>query len=354
MIDIQYLKDNNCIIYEVISGSVAYGLNHKGSDVDIRGVFVLPRNVYYGFEYVDQVNDETNDTVYYELGKFLRLLAKNNPTILEVVSTPSQFIQINHKLYPDLDMSCILSKLCFQTFANYAYSQVKKARGLNKKIMNPVDEKRKVLLDFCTVTIGYKTEPLLDWTAENNIDLSACGLIKMDHCKDLYALFWEGNENAYAFKGVVKDEDATQVHLSSIPKGLSEKLYLSCNVEAFKGHCKEYKEYWAWVKKRNETRDAQTVSHGKNYDAKNLMHTFRLLAIAEEIVTEGKINVLRPDREYLLSIKRGDFEYDDLLEMAEEKIAQLELLYKESSLPDNPDQDYLRKILIETREKAYQ
>lgn len=353
MIDINFLKEHKCIIFEAISGSVAYGLNHKDSDVDIRGVFVLPKGLYYGFSYVDQVNDATNDTVYYELGKFMRLLAKSNPTILEVLNTPEQFINTRSVLFPEIDMGRILSKQCFSTFANYAYSQVKKARGLNKKIVNPMDEKRKELLDFCTITIGYKTKPLKEWAAEQGIALETCGLIKMDRCQDLYALFWTGNENKHFFRGIVSDDEATQLQLSSVPKGIDHISYLSCNIDAFKRHCREYREYWAWVKKRNDARYKQTVSHGKNYDAKNMMHTFRLLNCAEEIVREGKINVFRPDREYLLKIKSGAYEYEELLTMAEEKIEMLQQLYADSNLPDNPDENYLEQLLIETRKNIY-
>ena len=65
--------------------------------------------------------------------------------------------------------------------------------------------------------------------------------------------------------------------------------------------------------KRNETRYNSTMSHGKNYDAKNMMHVFRLLLMAKEIAAEGKINVHRKDREFLLSIKKGKFEYDQII-----------------------------------------
>lgn len=353
MIDINFLKENNCIIYEVVSGSVAYGLNHKDSDLDIRGVFILPKEMYYGFSYVDQVSDETNDTVYYEIGKFLKLLAKSNPTILEVLHTPEQFVNLKAEIFPFFDMTKILSKQCYNTFANYAFSQVKKARGLNKKIVNPMDEKRKELLDFCTVTAGYKTKPLKDWAAEEGIALESCGLIKMDHCQDLYALFWTGNENVHGFRGLVAVCESTQLLTSSIPKGINHVTYLSCSIDAYKRHCREYREYWAWVKKRNEARYAQTVSHGKNYDAKNMMHTFRLLAVAEEVVTDRTVNVFRPDRNYLLSIKAGDYEYDELLTKAEQKIEELQELYERSDLPETPDEEYLEQLLITVREKAY-
>jgi len=68
---IQDLKDNNLIVLEAISGSHAYGLQLPTSDVDIKGVFVLPQKQFYGLDYVPQVNDEKNYTVYYELRRFV-------------------------------------------------------------------------------------------------------------------------------------------------------------------------------------------------------------------------------------------------------------------------------------------
>lgn len=44
---------------------------------------------------------------------------------------------------------------------------------------------------------------------------------------------------------------------------------------------------------------------------KSMMHTFRLLLVAEEIVKDGIINVFKTDRKYLLSIKSWNYEYDE-------------------------------------------
>ena len=51
-------------------------------------------------------------------------------------------------------------KKCELSFANYAMGQVKKARGLNKKIVNPEPEKRKELIDFCYVLQGQGSPAL--------------------------------------------------------------------------------------------------------------------------------------------------------------------------------------------------
>ncbi len=73
---IQDLKKNNLILFEAISGSRAYGTHLPFSDEDGRGVFVLPKERFYGLNYIAQVSDEKNDNVYYELGRFLELLSK--------------------------------------------------------------------------------------------------------------------------------------------------------------------------------------------------------------------------------------------------------------------------------------
>nr|WP_284452530.1 nucleotidyltransferase domain-containing protein [Parachlamydia acanthamoebae] len=44
--DLKELKESNCIIFECISGSKAYGLSTETSDEDIRGVFILPREKF--------------------------------------------------------------------------------------------------------------------------------------------------------------------------------------------------------------------------------------------------------------------------------------------------------------------
>jgi uncharacterized protein len=82
------------------------------------------------------------------------------------------------------------------------------------------------------------------------------------------------------------------------------------------------------VKLRNEERYENTVSHGKNYDAKNMMHVFRLLNMAEEIARYKKVNVKRPERELLLKIRTGEFSYEDLLKQADEKITLIHELFE--------------------------
>lgn len=349
---IQNLKSQNLILFEVISGSKSFGLNTPTSDTDIKGVYYLPKEKFFGLDYIPQISNETNDEVYYEIGRFVELLLKNNPNILEILATPEDCILYKHPLMDNLKIEDFLSKLCRDSFAGYAVTQIKKARGLNKKIVNPMPKEKKSLLDFCYVLIGYETVSLSGFLQENNWNQEQCGLVNLPNSKGMFALFYD-EENSLGYKGIIQKESSNEVSVSSIPK--NEKLigYLSCNQDGYSKYCKEYTEYWSWIEKRNEERYNTNQQHGKNYDSKNMMHTIRLLQTAEQILATGKLNIRVSNREELLSIKTGEKEYDDLLQMADDLIVSIEQHYKTSVLQEKPDEEKAIKILISIREKLY-
>lgn len=84
-----------------------------------------------------------------------------------------------------------------------------------------------------------------------------------------------------------------------------------------------------------------------------MMHVFRLLKMAKEIAIEGKINVHREDREFLLSIKAGKFEYDELVERAEVMKNELPELFQKSTLQTEPNIKIVNELLIKIREVYY-
>ncbi|MEM6376786.1 MAG: nucleotidyltransferase domain-containing protein [Bacteroidota bacterium] len=346
------LEARQLIIYKCVSGSKAYGLDVPGSDTDIRGVFLLPQNELYGFNYLPQVSDERNDEVYYELGRFIDLLAKNNPNMLELLATPERHILYKHPLLNQLDPSLFLSKKCKKSFAGFAFTQIRKARGLNKKIVNPVAKEKKSILEFCYVSKDSGSLPLQKWLELKGIKQADCGLVNLPHFKDVYGLFID-TQKRFGYKGIIRKETATNVVLSSIPKGELAATYLYFNKDGYTSYCKEYKEYWDWVKHRNEARYQQNLEHGKQYDTKNMMHTFRLLDMAEEILLEGKILVERPNREALLAIRSGTWSYEALMELADQKMEAVEAAYQKSQLPDAPDRARIEQLLVDLRHAFY-
>ena len=345
-------SNSSHLLLKCISGNRAYGLALPHSDTDIKGVFIQPKEEFYGLNYVDQINNETNDIMYYEIKKFVELLLKNNPNILELLSSPDDCILHRHPVMTLLKPEMFLSRLCNQTFGQYAYAQIKKARGLNKKILNPLDRKRKTILDFCYVVKGQGSVPVTDWLSDQGYAHEDCGLVRIDHMRDMYALFHQSQSDR-KFSGIFSGQDADEVSLSSVPEGLQPVCTLYFNKDGYSVYCKEYRQYWEWVEQRNAERYKNTVSHGKNYDAKNMMHVFRLLNMAEEIARYKKVNVRRSERELLLEVRAGAFSYEGLLEEAEEKIQVIDALFKKSDLPEHPDNKTADGLLIQIREAIY-
>lgn len=348
--DIDFLKENNLILLEAVSGSKAYGLDMPESDTDIKGVFILPKKPFYSMQYVPQISNKTNDIVFYEFGRFMELLAVNNPNILELLNTPEDALIYRHPILERIDTAQIISKLCENTFGKFAISQIKKAKGLNKKTLNPISKTRKTVLDFCYVNHEQGSIPVTEFLAARNLRQEHCGLVNIPNMQDLYGLYAGAS---HGYKGIIQQKNADDVSLSSIPKGEIQLGLLYFNKNGYSTYCREYREYWDWVENRNEARFQNTQSHGKNYDAKNIMHTFRLLKMAIEIGKEKKINVRRPDREFLLKIKSGAFEYDTLLQMAKEKQKEMEQVFKVSDLPEKPNLTYLHEVAFEIREYLY-
>lgn len=347
---IKDLKDKNLILLECLSGSKAFGLDTPQSDTDIKGVYYLPKEMFFGLQYIPQISNESNDEVYYEIGRFVELLIKNNPNIVEILASPEDCILYKHPVMNQLKLELVLSKLCKETFGGYALSQIKKAKGLKKKIVNPMPKTRKTILDFCYITEHYSSLKAKKWLAKNGLFQTNCGLSKVPHAKDLYAIF---HSESIPYKGVMNKELANDVSVSSIPAGEIELGYLFFNKDSYSSYCKEYAEYWEWVEKRNDERYSLNKSHGHDYDAKNMMHTIRLLQVAFEIVRDGKLNVKRPNREELLAIKRGELKYESVLELAEDLMKQIEEETVKSKLSGQPDYKKMENILIDIREELY-
>lgn len=347
---IEQVKTNGWLVLEGIVGSQAYGLATEQSDTDIKGVYILPKDIYYGLDYFPQANNETNDIVYYELNRFMELVGKNNPNILELLYLPKSCILYKHPVFDIIDSRNYLSKLCKDTFANYAITQIRKARGLNKKIVNPMDKERKSILDFCYVAVGQNTTALTSWLKQNGLTQEDCGLVNLPHMRDMFALY---HSTQGLYKGIMGSPLANEVSVSSVPKNEESIAIMSFNKDGYSKYCKDYKEYWDWVEKRNDARYETNLAHGREYDAKNMMHTFRLLEMATEIGETGKLNVQRPNRNFLLDVKLGNYEFEALMELAEDKIADVEKAFANTSLPDEPDVSLINEILVDVRDSWY-
>lgn len=351
------------IIFKAIVGSQAYGTNTATSDVDIKGVYIQDTNDLIRLN--QNANDTKNvtnykpqvivnkDETYFELSRFIELLYNANPTVLEMLYMPEDCILIKE---PEFDLIVeqreqFLSSKCFASFANYAIAQVKKAKGLDKMMNWERDRTvRKTPFDFCYVIdtkqtwfdkifnrtkMSDKTIPLSTWLANKGYGQENCGLVKLNHFREVYALFYSKN-NTKNYRGVVF-EQGNDIRLSAVAKGETPLVIMYYNKDGYTNHCDDYKKYLSWLENRNTARYVDTTQHGQQYDGKNLLHCRRLIDTALEIAENKFITVRRPNKDELLSIRRGEMDLSTIIERAEKDSERLKQLEKTTDLPSECD-----------------
>jgi uncharacterized protein len=88
------------------------------------------------------------------------------------------------------------------------------------------------------------------------------------------------------------------------------------------------------------------------FDVKFAYHVKRLLLQVEQILMEGDLDLER-NREVLKAIRRGDVALEEIENWFKEKEIQLDNAYQESRLPQKPDQDRIKSLLLNCLEEHY-
>lgn len=188
------IKKRNLLIYNYLRGSHCHGISTPLSDEDYCGIYLAPveQILGLGLDYQDQISNETNDIVWYELQKFMNLLLKSNPTVLEALFVDDKYVEYEHPIMTEIKKhkEKFLTKKCFDSFFSYAKSQIKKARGLNKKINWEVPE-RKDILDFVYTYHKQGSSKIQNWLEYRNLKQKYCGLANVPNMHDNYSVFYD-------------------------------------------------------------------------------------------------------------------------------------------------------------------
>ena len=392
MTEFDKIRNEGRLLYEYIRGSHLYGLNTESSDVDTSGVFACTREELLGcFGYKGQVSDSRHDNTWFEIGELLRLLLKSNPTVLESLFVPEDKILVKPAPLMQLildNRDRLISKQCFNPFYGYAKSQIEKARGLNKKIINPVNE-RLTPYDFIYTFKGQGSTRFKNWLDNRGLFQEYCGLVNVPNMHDIYGVYYDFGAHTAAnpdwredtafvtfacdyfgcrnldeacehiaaipfigYRGVIKiDAHADEIRLSSIEDKHSRPMcFIYYNKDGYSVHCRQYAEYQEWVKNRNQARYESNLE--KNYDSKNMMHCFRLMHMAGEIA-QGRGMILQRtwDKEFLMDVRNHKFEYDEIIAMLEQEKERMNHLMEQSTIPERIDPDFVNSLMIEIRKQ---
>ena len=393
------IQAENRLLYSYIRGSKCHGLFIDGkSDIDIGGIFISPKNVLLGLglDYQDQIADESNDMVWWELRKFMNLLLKSNPTVLEALFVNDKFVEYEHPLIAELKeyKHEFLTKECFPAFFSYAKSQIEKAKGLNKMINWDREEmKRKTPFDFTYTFYKQGSTKIKNWLENRGLDKDFCGLVHVPNMHDTYGVYYDWgahferncinaiedfrkreldydfavsfyelhNEDDEAkwfdenklvkhYRGMCLD-NATNLRGSSVSKGEKPLCHIVYNESGFTAHCLKYKQYKDWVEHRNPIRYESNLN--KSYDAKNMCECFRLMRCGIEIA-EGKGYIVDRsgiDADFLLAVKNHEFEYDELMEKLKVENERMQVAMMNSTLKDKIDPQFVNKMYLHFNEK---
>lgn len=354
----QYAETN--LIYKVVSGSHAYGLNTPESDVDTRGLFVAPLKVVLSlFQNVEQVQDSTCDSQIFELRKYLHLLQSMNPNILELLWIPEKHIQYKHPVMDILiqNRSKLLSSKVKFTYAGYAMAQMKRLRGHQKWITNPQSEKPPALWDYVRYIPVSGIEPKEDVIGKQLVKNAITNYTATKVNEHTYKL-WFDKEKRFPV-GFLLREDQTTPNSVDVALGKITDCELDfvgtviLDLEAYQEKLKKWKQYWEWKENRNEKRAVLEEETG--YDCKHASHTLRLLFAVKTILTEGVVPVELPEeqRKIVMEVKQGKWKYDNMFELAEEMDAGLQTLYEKTSLPREVEKDFVDNLYFQILEEYF-
>lgn len=275
------------LIYKVVAGSQAYGLDHAGSDRDERGVCIPPRRYLLGLSHFEQWahQDDDGDVVIYALVKFVRLALACNPNIIELLYVEPRFHLFANEYGQRLleNRHLFLTRQAGRTFSRYAISQLRRMERHHRWLVNPPDH-----------------QP----TQEE----------------------FGGWEDGGRYK--FPDHEAYRAYQSAL---------------------KHWNHYQNWRRNRNPDRAELERQYG--YDTKHAAHLLRLLKMGNEILESGQVQVYRPDRDWLRQVRGGLLSYEQVLELASSYEARLDELYDRSPLPEAPDFDAAEALVLELQER---
>ncbi|WP_407269890.1 DNA polymerase beta superfamily protein [Radiobacillus sp. PE A8.2] len=302
-------------ILQVITGSQAYGLASEHSDIDQKAIVILP--AVYMLQLGKEWETETfhqPDVEYHSLKKAMNLMDAQNPTIIEMLFVPTQYIVKQTEIGDALrqERQAFLSQNCYYTFGGYAKDQLMRIKnGLNKATKKDHD-----------IHLRYTLERMLEEMPSRYPEFGRDNI----HIKDIYL---DHNEK----QNVDVSLHINQMSLTQLNGVISE----------LSNSTKNYNK----VNHRNKKVEEKLTKHA--------MHLVRLLIMGIEVLKTGKMTVHHTkDKELLLAIRNGAYTWDQLFEMVEELFLELDHAKQVSELPAKTDKEKINKLYFEWIGTKYQ
>lgn len=351
----------NNTIYLTIHGSQCYGMATENSDLDAKGICMVPSEIendlFHTFEQSEnhpdiesQISHLRNpinpkvETTIYSLKKFVKLAAAVNPNVLELLYVKPEFQIIKNKTAEKLieNRDLFLSARAKFTFCGYAYAQLNKIERHRAWVLLPDDLKKPRRNDYglpeesqqeVEEVFRYIKGKVEEWNfSELPLDNNEKGKLK----EITWELIYEISGNKVGWDNWVRIY--TGAAIEKLAKTLNLKEELLDLIKRENTYRRDLQTYGSWTYWKNNRNPVRKVLEEKyKYDVKHASQLVRLLRSGLEILETGKFNVYRPDAQELLSIKNGAWSYEKVVEYAETMNKKMEEAYKITKLPKSVD-----------------
>jgi predicted nucleotidyltransferase len=278
----------NHSIHRIVAGSHLYGTNRPDSDIDIRGVCLMPIEALLGlspFEQYQVTNDQEDITIY-GLSKFFALALDANPNILDILCAPPETWQLNTTLWNKIhqERHLFLSQKLRYTFSGYAISQLKRLERHHEWLVRPPD---------------HQPEP----------EEFGC---------------W-----------VETDDKGGQTLRGEAP----------LDTQHYQQAMQRWQQYQTWLKERNPARAALEAAYG--YDTKHACHLVRLMLKVAGVLTTGDYSprLEGDDLNIVLSVLHGEWSYERLVSWAQ--LSDITVREMPSILPYSPNRKAAEQLLVQ-------
>lgn len=307
------------IMFLTYGGSHSYGTNVETSDIDIRGCAFNSKSDLIGLSNFEQVVETETDTTVYGFNKLVTLLLNCNPNTIEMLGCkPEHYFMMtragrmlinNRKLF--------LSKRAIHSFGGYATQQLRRLENALARDAYPPEDKERHIMGSCnnamqTFPCRYKT------FSPDQIRL---------HVEQL--------------------DGVPAIHADVDMKNVPLRQFISISNELT-----EVTRVYDKLNHRNNKKDDAHLN-------KHAMHLIRLYLMCLDILEKGDIITYREnDKDFLLSIRNGEFQNDDhtfrpeFFGLVKEYEKRLEYAKNNTDLPDHPDMEKVEELVIAINEEG--
>lgn len=312
----------NKVIFLTLGGSYAYGTNVDTSDVDVRGCALNSRSDILGLSNFEQVVNNETDTTIYGFNKLVSLLLNCNPNTIELLGCkPEQYFMVTEIGKEMIDNRKIfLSQRAAKSFGGYATAQLRRLE--NAIARDAMSQSRK------------------EEHIRNSMESS------LQQFKDRYEDFNEGSIKLYTGESKRDDLD-TEILVDVNLRGFPARQF-NCVMNDMTGVIGTYEH----LAQRNKKKDAAHLN-------KHAMHLIRLYLMCLDILEKEEINTYREnERDFLLSIRRGEFQNEDgtyrkeFFDLVSDFDKRMEYAKKNTSLPAHPNMKDVEEFVISVNQRA--